>query len=100
MAWMITAEDAPGAEVMRADRALMDAMWSYELENRARILLAGSLRADDGMTKTGSLYVIDADTRAEAEAFLVADPATKAGMRGKTCIRYLNAAIVAGEVQG
>lgn len=99
MAWMITAGDAPGADAMRAVAALMDAMWAYEPENRARILAAGSLRADDGVTKTGSLYVIDVATRTEADAFLAADPATRAGMCGETRIRRLDAAIVASAVR-
>jgi len=43
--------------------------------------------------------VLDVKTRAEAEAFFANDPATKAGLRGATSIRYLNAAILNREEQ-
>jgi hypothetical protein len=43
--------------------------------------------------------VLDVATRAEAEAFFANDPATKAGLRGTTSIRYLNAAILNHEEQ-
>jgi len=64
------------------------------IANRKVILTAGSLRTDDGRTKTGSVLLLDLPTRAEAEAFFANDPATKAGMRGKTEIRWLNVAIL------
>lgn len=31
MAWMLTAEDAPDKAHLRQDKALMDAMWAWEL---------------------------------------------------------------------
>jgi hypothetical protein len=43
--------------------------------------------------------VLDVKTRAEAEALFANDPATKAGLRGTTSIRYLNAAILNREEQ-
>jgi hypothetical protein len=51
------------------------------------------------VTKTGSLLVLDVATHAEAEAFFTNEPATKAGRRGTTSIRYLNAAILNHEKQ-
>ena len=60
----------------------MDAHWDYELSIRHRILAAGSLRSDDGLTPTGSLLLVGAD------------PATAAGLRGSITIRYWNAAIL------
>lgn len=94
MPWLIVSNDNENGPRLRADRALMDAHWAYELANRAVILCAGSLRADDGVTKTGSTLVLDLPTRAEAEAFFAADPATRAGQRGETEIRWLNVAIL------
>ena len=94
MAWLVVSDDNASGPAIRADAQIMDAHWQYELANRDIILAAGSLRDDDGVTKTGSLLVLDVATRAEAEAFFANDPATKAGLRGKTSIRYLNAAIL------
>src|SRR5882672_821409 len=94
MAWLVVSDDNESGPAIRADARIMAAHWQYELANRDIILAAGSLRDDDGVTKTGSLLVLDVATRAEAEAFFANDPATKAGMRGTTSIRYFNAAIL------
>ncbi|SMF79492.1 hypothetical protein SAMN06265365_13543 [Tistlia consotensis] len=99
MAWLIVSDDNEKGPAIRGDAEVMDAHWQYELANRDVILAAGSLRDDDGLTKTGSLLVLDVATRAEAEAFFANDPATKAGLRGRTSIRYLNAAILNREEQ-
>ena len=44
------------------------------------IVLAGPITADDGETPIGSVFVIDADDRGEAEAFNRADPFFKLGV--------------------
>ena len=94
MAWMIVSEDSEAGPALRADKDLMAAHWDYELSIKDRILAAGSLRSDDGVTPTGSLLIVEAASRAEAEALIAADPATKAGLRGKISIRYWNPAII------
>ena len=99
MSWLITCEDSADGPRLRADTALMDALWDYECTHRDRLLLAGSLRDDDRVTRTGSLFLLDAATRAEAEAFIAADPATKAGLRGRVEIRWLNVAILDGAIR-
>jgi hypothetical protein len=50
MPWLILSEDAPGAARLRADAVLMAAHGDYELSIKHRILAAGSLRSDDGLT--------------------------------------------------
>lgn len=100
MAWMIVADDAPDGPRLRADAALMAAHWAWEQAQRDRILAAGSLRADDGTTPTGSLLILDCATRAEALALFAADPATRAGLRGAVTIRRWNPAILDRAVQG
>ena len=98
MAWLIVSEDSPQGTELRKDRALMDAHWAYEQSIMDKVLCAGSLRTDDGITPTGSLLILDVGTRAEAEALFRADPATKAGLRGTFTIKRWNKAIFAGEV--
>jgi uncharacterized protein YciI len=97
MPWLILSEDAPDAARLRADAGLMAAHWEYELSIRHRILAAGSLRSDDGLTPNGSLLLVDASSRDEAMALIEADPATQAGLRGRIAIRYWNAAILNGQ---
>jgi len=98
MPWLILAEDGETGPALRGDRALMAAMWAYELSIKDRILAAGSLRADDGVTPTGSLMIVDVPTRADALALYQADPATVAGLRARVIIRYWNRAILDGVV--
>ncbi len=94
MAWMIVSEDSETGPALRGDEALMAAHWEYELSIRHRILAAGSLRSDDGQTPRGSLLIVDAPTRDAALALVEADPATRAGLRGRITITYWNPAIL------
>lgn len=97
MAWLVIAEDGPRGPGLRADKALMAAMWAWELSIRDRVLAAGSLRSDDGLTPVGSLMILDVATKDEALALVAEDPATKAGLRGKVTVRFWNRAILNGE---
>jgi hypothetical protein len=96
MPWMIISDDAADGAAIRANRAVMDAHWAYELSIKHKILCAGSLRSDDGVTPIGSLLVLDVETRAEALAIVNADPATKAGLRTNMVVKRWNKAIFAG----
>lgn len=98
MPWMIVSEDAPGGAAIRRNKAVMDAHWAYELSVKDKILAAGSLRTDDGVTPIGSLLVLDVATREEAMAIVNADPATKAGLRANMTVKRWNRAILAGVV--
>lgn len=44
------------------------------------ILVSGPLMSDDGETMIGSLFLIEADTKAAVEAFNAADPFYRAGI--------------------
>lgn len=98
MPWMIVSDDAPNGASIRRDRAVMDAHWAHELSIKEKILCAGSLRSDDGVTPIGSLLVLDVETREEAMAIVNADPATQAGLRGKMIVKRWNRAIFGGVV--
>lgn len=98
MPWMMVSEDGPGGAAIRRDKAVMDAHWAYELSIKDKILAAGSLRSDDGVTAIGSLLVLDVATREEAMTIINADPATKAGLRAGMTVRRWNRAILAGVV--
>ena len=94
MPWMIVSNDSADGPKIRADKDVMAAHWQYELSIKDRVIAAGSLRTDDGVTPTGSLLIVDVETREEAQAMIEADPATKAGLRGEISIRYWNWAIL------
>ena len=48
--------------------------------NVASLLGAGAKLSDDGETMLGTIYIVDVETRAEAEAFVAGDPFTKNGL--------------------
>lgn len=78
MLYIIYQEDAPGREAIRA--ATRDSHLAY-LDRHADILvLGGGLLADDGVTRTGSVLVINVPDRAAAERFSADEPFRKAGL--------------------
>ena len=52
----------------------------YLKSNLERIVLAGPMLSDDGEAMLGSVLVIEAADRADAEGFAAGDPYTKAGL--------------------
>jgi uncharacterized protein len=70
--------DAPGALPRRLQH--YDDHKSYLASATVRILVSGPLLSDDGETMIGSFFLIEASTRADAEAFNAADPFHRAGI--------------------
>lgn len=53
------------------------------------ILAAGAKLSDDGQRPLGSAYILDVDSRAEAEAFLAAEPYMRGGLVAEVrCARW------------
>ena len=57
----------------------------------------GAIFADDGTTPIGSLLIIDAEDRAEAEAIIAADPFTKGGLFQSVAIHPWRKVYLAGK---
>ena len=79
--------DRPGALALRlehyaAHRAFVETDADYGIT----IALSGPLQTDDGETMIGSLFLIEAADRAAVEAFVAADPFTRAGVWGEVII--------------
>lgn len=82
--FVLTCLDRPGALEVRM--AARPAHLDYIAANRARVKLAGPL-LDDAGAMAGSLFILEAETRAEVEAFTAADPYVLAGLFERTEIR-------------
>lgn len=54
--------------------------------NTAKLLGAGAKLSDDGETMLGTIYIVDVETRQEAEAFVAGDPFTQNGLPEKITI--------------
>jgi uncharacterized protein YciI len=80
MLFVIHALDKPGALPIRL--AHYDAHKKFLSDTSAfgvKIVMSGPLVADDGETMIGSMFIVEADNRAAAEAFNRADPFHAAG---------------------
>jgi uncharacterized protein YciI len=84
MPWMIDCTDRPGAAELRQKTRAQHL--AYAEQNVGLIIAAGAKLADDGVTAVGTLYLIDVDDRAAAEAFAAGDPYSKAGVFGSVVV--------------
>jgi uncharacterized protein YciI len=67
------------------------------LEKIAPLLIAcGAKLNDDGSDAGGGIYIVDLDSRAEAEALITADPFTAADLFERVAIRRWRKAYVDG----
>lgn len=84
MLYSIHCMDRPDKLQMRLDNY---AAHRAHLDNaRTNIVLAGPLVMDDGKTPIGSVFVIDAVDRVQAEAFCHADPFYKLGVWDRSSV--------------
>lgn len=69
------------------------------LRAQAKLLLAcGAKMDDEGAQAIGSVYLVDVDTRAEAEAFLAGDPFSKVDLFESVRMTRWRKAVLNGEV--
>ncbi|PZT72572.1 MULTISPECIES: YciI family protein [unclassified Streptomyces] len=85
MLWAIHCVDAPGSAELRA--AQRPAHSARLRAASVRPVLYGPLTAEDGTTAVGSLIVIEAADRAEAEEFATGDPFAVSGVWERVDVR-------------
>lgn len=78
MPYIIETFDKPDSMALR--QATREEHIDYLETNVETLLACGAKLKDDGSDAGGGFYVVDVETRAEAEAFINADPFTKAGL--------------------
>ncbi|MGU3417315.1 YciI family protein [Methylobacterium sp. D54C] len=94
MPYMIETFDKVGSlDVRRANRA---EHLVYLDQIKDRLLACGAKLNDDGSDAGGGLYVVDVETRAEAEALIHADPFYKVGLFERVEIRRWRKAYLDG----
>ncbi|EFH09706.1 YciI family protein [Pseudoroseomonas cervicalis] len=78
MPYIIETWDKPDSQALRQATRAEHLDW---LDSQVEKLLAcGAKLKDDGSDAGGGVYVVDVETREAAEAFIAADPFTKAGL--------------------
>ncbi|TDD20887.1 YciI family protein [Actinomadura sp. KC06] len=76
--YVVLCRDVPDSAVLR--RSVLDEHRRYVDERADLIKLSGPLLGPDGTTRRGQLFVLDVPDRQSAEAFISADPFTRAGV--------------------
>jgi hypothetical protein len=71
--------DKPGIDERRAE--LLQAHFDWLDNNRDKVIIAGSLRTDVGGPSLGGLWIIEANSKAEAEQVYQTDPFFANGLR-------------------
>jgi uncharacterized protein len=78
MAFFIETFDKPGHVQMRLD--VRDEHLAFLAQHDTLLLACGAKLTDDGENAGGGVYVIDVNTREEAERFIARDPFMLAGL--------------------
>jgi uncharacterized protein len=84
MIYVLHLLDRPGTEALRAE--VRPAHKAYLAQVADRIAFAGPLLSTDGQRMVGSLLAIDFDSVAAAQAWLEAEPFTRAGVYAQTLV--------------
>lgn len=91
----IQAVDKPGSAHVRT--ATRVAHLAYLDTHKDELLFAGALLDNDGVNAHGSIYILDTDDRAEAEAFIAGDPFYTAGLFEEVMVNRLRVAFLDGK---
>ena len=95
MPYLIETFDKPGQQRLRRD--MRDEHLRFLEANKALLLACGAKLADDGSDLGGGLYVVDLDTRAEAERFIADDPFSRVQLFERVTITRWRKAYLAGQ---
>lgn len=78
MLWIVSCVDKPDTATIREQHLLPHR--AYLTSQKGILVLAGATQSDDGATAIGSLFVVNANSRAEAKKFSDGDPFTQNGV--------------------
>ncbi|MBF9059990.1 YciI family protein [Rhodobacterales bacterium HKCCSP123] len=88
MHYVVHCLDHDGAVQKRLDN--YEAHKSYLASAPVKTVISGPLLADDGETMIGSCFVLEADDKADVEAFNANDPFAKVGLWKQVSIHPFN----------
>ena len=94
MPYMIETFDKPDSQDVRKANRAEHLVYLDRIKDK--LLACGGKLNDDGSDAGGGLYVLDVDTRAEAEALIQADPFYKAGLFARIEIKRWRKAYLDG----
>jgi len=86
MLYILYNEDRPAGEATPIRDATREAHLAYLDRHKDIVVLAGGTLAEDGATRTGSVFIINVPNRQAAETFSAEEPFRKAGLFKKVKI--------------
>ncbi|MER5390853.1 YciI family protein [Saccharopolyspora sp. NPDC002686] len=95
MPYFIETFDKPDHQQVRQDNR--PAHLAFLEEHKELLLACGAKLADEGDAATGGVYLLDVETRAEAEDFIAQDPFTRADLFAEVKILRWRKAFLAGQ---
>ncbi|TWI56586.1 hypothetical protein IQ22_01037 [Pseudomonas duriflava] len=95
MPYLIETWDKQGSEQLRQNNR--PAHLDFLRENASKLLACGAKLDDAGANASGSVYIVDVETRDEAEAFLAQDPFSQVGLPEKVMITRWRKAVLDGK---
>ena len=94
MPYIIETWDKPDGRGIRA--STRPAHLEFLALHREKLIFCGAKLDSDGSDLGGGVYVLDTEDQIEAEAFIAADPFTKAQLFDRVMINRVRKAYVAG----
>jgi uncharacterized protein YciI len=88
MTYVVHCLDKPGATKLRLSK--YGDHKAYLSSSSIKTVISGPLLDDDGETMIGSLFIVEAPTKADVEAFNREDPFAKAGVWERISIHPFN----------
>ena len=95
MPYMIETFDKPNRQELR--KQTRNEHLDYLAAHAAKLLACGAKLNDDGSDGGGGIYIVDVETRAEAEQFIAADPFSKVDLFREVRIMRWRKAYLAGQ---
>jgi uncharacterized protein YciI len=80
MLYIMVNEDRPASEATPIRDATREAHLAYLERHKNIVVLAGGTLAEDGRTRTGSVFIVNVTSREAAEKFSSEEPFRKAGL--------------------
>jgi uncharacterized protein YciI len=80
MLYIMVNEDRPDGEAIRIRDTTREAHLAYLERHKNIVVLAGGTLAEDGKTRTGSVFVVNVANREAAEKFSAEEPFRKTGL--------------------
>jgi uncharacterized protein len=80
MLYIMYNEDRSDGEANRIRDATREAHLAYLERHKNIVVLAGGTLAEDGKTRTGSVFIVNVPNRQAAEKFSAEEPFRKAGL--------------------